>query len=59
MMLNWLSGFKITIQEWAAFSVVPLALYSGHKQTDNRILQWGFYLFYPVHLLILYLIGQS
>jgi len=57
MMLNWLSGFKITIQEWASLSVVSLALYSGHKLTDNRILQWGFYLFYPVHLLILYLIG--
>ena len=58
MALNWLSGFKMTIQEWAVFSVVLISLYSGQKQTDNRTLQWGFYLFYPVHLLILYLIGH-
>ena len=56
MMLNWMGGIQWTMQELAAFAVVPIALYSGRKATKSRALQWGFYLFYPVHLLILYLI---
>lgn len=56
MMLNWLGGIRWTIQELAAFAALPIALYRGHKSTASRLLQWCFYLFYPVHLLILYLI---
>lgn len=56
MMLNWLGGVQWTMQELAAVAVVPIALYSGHKTTKSRLLQWMFYLFYPVHLLILYII---
>ena len=56
MMLNWLGGIHWTIQELAVFAVVPIALYSGKKSTNNKLLQWVFYLFYPVHLAILYLI---
>lgn len=56
MMLNWLGGIRWTMQELAAFAVVPIALYSGRKATQSRALQWGFYLFYPVHLLLLYLV---
>ena len=53
MMLNWQEGIHWTIQELAAFAVVPIALYNGRKATSSKALQWGFYLFYPVHLLIL------
>ena len=56
MMLNWLGGIHWTIQELAVFAVVPIALYSGKKATNSKLLQWVFYLFYPAHLLILYLI---
>jgi len=56
MMLNWLGKFSVTTQELAVFAVLPIALYGGHKTTKSRVLQWVFYLFYPVHLLILYLI---
>lgn len=55
MMLNWLNGFRITAREWAVLAVVPIALYGGQKVTKSKVLQWGFYLFYPVHLLVLYL----
>ena len=58
MMFNWLGGIRWTIQELAVFAVVPIALYSGKKATNNKLLQWVFYLFYPVHLTILYLIGS-
>lgn len=54
MMLNWFGGFSVTIQEWAVLALIPIALYSGRKLTDSRLVQWGFYLFYPLHLLILW-----
>lgn len=57
MALNWLGRFSITVQEWAVFAVVPIALYDGRKFTKSKALQWAFYLFYPAHLLVLYLIG--
>jgi hypothetical protein len=56
MMLNWLGGFSLTVQELAAFAVLPIMLYDGRKMTKNKVVQWAFYLFYPVHLLALYLI---
>lgn len=57
MLLNWLAGGGVEIQEMAILAVMPIALYSGRKATQSTALQWAFYLFYPVHLLILYLIG--
>ena len=56
MMLNWLNGFRVTAREWAVLAMVPISLYSGQKTTKSKALQWGFYLFYPVHLLLLYLL---
>ena len=56
MLLNWRDGFRWTIQESAVFAVIPIALYSGRKTTNSKLLQQMYYLFYPVHLLILYLI---
>ena len=57
MALNWLGGFSVTIQEMAALAALPIALYSGQKSTSNKAVQWAFYLFYLVHLLVLYLVG--
>ena len=57
MALNWLGGFSVTIQEMAALAALPIALYSGQKSISNKAVQWAFYLFYPVHLLVLYLVG--
>lgn len=53
MLLSWLSGAQITTQEWALLAMLPISLYSGRKATASRCLQWGVYLFYPVHLIIL------
>ena len=49
-------GIQMSIQHFAVFSMVPICLYSGRKLSHNRALQWGFYLFYPVHLLLLWMI---
>ena len=64
LLINWLIpsldipvfGIQMSIQLVAIFAMVPIALYSGRKLTGSRTLQWGFYLYYPVHLLILWLI---
>jgi hypothetical protein len=58
MVLNWLTKFSVTTQELAVFSLVPIALYDGRKLLKSGIVQWVFYLFYPVHLMVLYLIGR-
>ena len=49
-------GVQIPIELFAVFAMVPIALYSGRKRTASPVAQWGFYLFYPLHLLILWII---
>ena len=51
-------GFLLLpIQLFGLLALIPIALYSGKKVTNSRAVQWGFYLFYPLHLLMLYLIS--
>ena len=47
---------EIPTQAFAVFSLIPIWLYGGRKGKSNKALQYGFYAFYPVHMLILYLI---
>ena len=49
-------SFEIPTQGFAVFSLIPIWLYGGRKGRSNKALQYGFYAFYPVHMLILYLI---
>ena len=51
-----IAGFAMRLQLLAVFAMVPIALYSGRKVTSSKALQWAFYLFYPVHLMIIYFI---
>lgn len=48
--------FLLPIQMFGLLAMIPICLYSGRKSSANRLIQRGFYLFYPVHLIILYLI---
>ena len=47
---------EIPSQGFAVFALIPIWLYNGKKGKSSKILQYGFYAFYPVHMLILYLI---
>lgn len=51
-------GLAVPVQLFATFAWVPILLYSGKKQTQSKALSWGFYLFYPAHLLVLYAIQR-
>lgn len=48
--------FEIPTQGFAVFALIPIWLYGGKKGRSSKIMQYGFYGFYPVHMLILYLI---
>ena len=47
---------EIPTQSFAVFALIPIWLYGGRKGITNKILQYGSYAFYPVHMIILYLI---
>lgn len=48
---------KYYIGQWCGmFAAIPLCLYNGKKGYSAKWLQWVFYLFYPVHLFILFMI---
>lgn len=47
---------RIPIQFFAVLAMIPISLYNGRKVTHSKAVQWGFYLFYPAHLLILSLL---
>lgn len=59
--INWLMGsmetsvlgWTIPIQPFAVLAMIPISLYSGEKRTASPVLAWGFYLFYPLHLVVL------
>lgn len=46
----------VPVQVFSVAAMIPIALYDGSKRTNNIWVRRGFYLFYPVHLAILYLI---
>ena len=49
-------GAYVSVQLFAVLAMVPICFYSGKKLTHSKLLQWTFYLFYPLHLLILWII---
>lgn len=48
--------FEIPTQGFAVFALIPIWLYKGKKGHSSKIMQYSFYAFYPVHMLVLYLI---
>ena len=63
--LSWLIGgmklrigpLVIPIQVFSVAALIPIGLYDGSKRTGSRWMQWVFYLFYPVHLVVMYMIA--
>jgi len=52
-------GIRICTELFALLALIPIFLYDGRKLTHNKAVQWGFYLFYPAHILILALLKMQ
>ena len=50
-------GLELPLQGLAVLALLPIWLYRGEKGSRSRLVQMGSYLFYPVHMLILGIIG--
>lgn len=49
-------GIWLNIESFAVLAAIPIFCYDGRKLTHSRAAQWAFYLFYPVHLTLLWLL---
>lgn len=61
VLLNWMGSpvYGVPLQLYAVPALIPIYLYHGRKVTRSKWVQWVFYLFYPVHLLVLWLISVT
>jgi hypothetical protein len=60
ILLPWFWGsFELPLQALATLSLLILWQYSGAKGPGNNISQLGFYLFYPLHMLLLALLALN
>ena len=48
-----LGSFEVPIQAFAIGAILPILLYNGEKGRGGKALQYGSYVFYPLHMLIL------
>ncbi len=48
------NSFEFATQGFAVLSLIPIWLYGGKKGKSSKIMQYGFYAFYPIHMLIIY-----
>ena len=46
-------NFSIARQAFALLALIPVWLYRGKQGAHNKVLQYIYYSFYPLHLLIL------
>ena len=51
-------GGYLSIELWSLAALVPIWLYNGQRGFSHKAVQYGFYAFYPVHILILSLIAM-
>ena len=62
LLFNWAMNsaiipvLNIPVQLFAVLAMIPIAYYSGVKLTHSKAIQWGYYLFYPMHMVFLWLL---
>ena len=52
----YLGSAAVNLEWFAALALIPIFCYDGRKLTHSKGIQWAFYLFYPVHLVVLALL---
>lgn len=53
----YVDNVPIYMDRCKLLSLLPILAYDGRKVTQSKAVQWGFYLFYPVHLTVLLLVA--
>jgi len=48
--------YFLPIQSFCIISLIPIWFYNGERGKNSKMLQYSFYLFYPLHMLVLYFI---
>jgi hypothetical protein len=51
--------YEFQTQGFAILSLIPIHLYNGKKGSGSKVLQYGMYVFYPLHMFILYLVHSN
>ena len=51
-----LGSVAVNLEWFAVLALIPIFCYDGRKLTHHVIVQWEFYLFYPVHMALLALL---
>lgn len=54
-----LGSIWVNMESFAVLAAIPIFCYDGRKLTNSKAVQWMFYLFYPVHILALWLLEKS
>jgi len=54
----YFGNLSLPMQVFGVLSMVFIAAYDGRKVTRSKAVQWAFYLFYPVHMLILWAVAR-
>lgn len=44
------------LQSFMFFSAIPIFFYNGRKGYSNKVIKYAFYLYYPLHIALIYLI---
>lgn len=47
------SAFMMDYQWMMVFAIIPILLYNGKRGISNKFVKWMFYLFYPIHLIVI------
>lgn len=55
----YVGNVPIYMDRCKLLALLPIAAYDGRKVSQSKAVQWGFYLFYPVHILLLYILKQA
>lgn len=62
IVINWfgfegqqlvIGALNVPVQAFAILALIPISLYNGEKGQGGKALQYGSYIFYPLHMLIL------
>jgi hypothetical protein len=51
-----MNTLDVSIQSYALLAAIPMFLYSGKLGFNNKIVKYGFYGFYPVHIILIWLV---